>query len=119
MITTSQTVLAPGVPNGGYLRTRPGPAPVTECDPVSGPACCRPAVRAAAGAGPRLPQPVLVILVGMLDQRQGRHLLVLEQVRRPDLNGFGLAPCSEDHRFVLEQLLIDVERRAQQRAERR
>jgi hypothetical protein len=27
---------------------------------------------------PWLPQPVLVILVGMLDQRQGRHLLVLE-----------------------------------------
>jgi hypothetical protein len=63
---------------------------------------------------PWLPQPVLVILVSMLDQRQRRHLLVLEQVRRPDLNGFGLAPCGKDHRFVLEHLLIDVERCAQQ-----
>jgi hypothetical protein len=55
----------------------------------------------------------------MLDQWQGRHLLVLEQVRRPDLNGFGLAPGGKDHRFVLEHLLIDVERCAQQRAKRR
>jgi hypothetical protein len=55
----------------------------------------------------------------MLDQRQGRHVLVLEQVRRPDLNGFGLAPRGKDHRFVLEHLLIHVQRCAQQRAERR
>jgi hypothetical protein len=66
---------------------------------------------------PWLPQPVLVILVSMLDQRQGCHLLVLKQVR-VDLNGFGLAPCGEDHRFVLEHLLVDVERFAQQRAKR-
>jgi hypothetical protein len=86
---------------------------------ASGPACCLPAMRAAGGADLRLPQPVLVILIRMLDQRQGRHLLVLEQVGRLDLNGFGLAPCGKDHRFVLEQLLIDVERCAQQRAKRR
>ena len=55
----------------------------------------------------------------LLDQRQGRHLLVLEQVRRLDLNRFGLAPGGKDHRFVLEHLLIDVERCAQQRAKRR
>ena len=55
----------------------------------------------------------------MLDQRQGRRLLVLEQVRRPDLNGFGLAPRRKDHRFVLEHLLIDIQRCAQQRAKRR
>jgi hypothetical protein len=55
----------------------------------------------------------------MLDQRQGRQLLVLEQVRRLDLNGFGPATRGKDHRFVPEQLLIDVERRAQQRAKRR
>jgi hypothetical protein len=55
----------------------------------------------------------------MLDQWQGRHLLVLEQIRRPDLNRFGLAPGGKDHRFVLEHLLIDVERCAQQRAKRR
>jgi len=66
-----------------------------------------------------LPQPVLAVLVGMLDQRQGRHLLVPEQVRGPDLHGFGLAPRSEDHRFVLEHLLIELERCAQQRAKRR
>ena len=66
-----------------------------------------------------LPQPVLAVLVSMLDQRQGRHLLVPEQVRRPDLNGFGLAPRGEDHRFVLEHLLIELERCAQQRAKRR
>jgi len=65
---------------------------------------------AAAGMDPWLQQPVLVILVRVLDQRPGRHLLVLEQVRRPDLNGFGLAPCGKDHRFVLEHLLIDVQR---------
>src|SRR5215471_10754604 len=76
-------------------------------------------MRAAAGADPWLPQPVLIILVRMLDQRPGRHLLVLEQVRRLELNGFGLAPCGKDHRFVLEHLLIEVERCAQQRAERR
>ncbi len=86
-----------------------GPAPVTECDPISGPACCLPAMRAAGGVDPWLPQPVLAILVRVLDQRQGRHLLVLEQVRRLDLNGFGLAPCGKDHRFVMEHLLIDVE----------
>jgi hypothetical protein len=68
---------------------------------------------------PWLPQPVLVILVRMPDQRQGRHLLVLEEIRRPELNGFGLAPCSKDHRLVLEHLLINVERCAQQRAKRR
>jgi len=34
-------------------------------------------MRAAAGVDPWLPQPVLVILARMLDQRQGRHLLVL------------------------------------------
>ena len=90
----------------------PGQRPVTECDPASGLACCLPAMRAAAGAGLPLPQPVLVVLVRMLDQRQGHRLLVLEQVRRPDLNGFGLAPCGKDHRFVLEQLLIDVDGRA-------
>jgi len=45
----------------------------------------------------------------VLDQWPGRHLLVLEQVRRLDLNGFDLAPCGKDHRFVLEHLLIDVE----------
>ena len=66
-------------------------------------------MRAAGGADPWLPQPVLAILASMLDQRQGRHLLVLEQVRRLDLNGFGLAPGGKDHRFVLEHLLIDVE----------
>jgi hypothetical protein len=55
----------------------------------------------------------------MLDQRQGRHLLVPEQVRRLELNGFGLAPRGKHHRFVLEHLLIDVERCAQQRAKRR
>ena len=33
---------------------------------------------AAAGKGPWLPQPVVAILVILLDQRQGRHLLVLE-----------------------------------------
>jgi hypothetical protein len=33
---------------------------------------------AAAGIDPWLLQPVLAILVSMLDQRQGRHLLVLE-----------------------------------------
>ena len=60
-------------------------------------------------AGLWLAHPVLVLLVGMPDQRQGRHLLVLEQVRRLDLNRFGLAPCGKDHRFVLEHLLIDVE----------
>jgi hypothetical protein len=38
------------LPNGGYLRTGPGPAPVTECDPISGPACCLPAMRAAGDA---------------------------------------------------------------------
>ena len=31
---------------------------------------------------------------------QGRHLLVPEQIRRPDLNRFALAPCGKDHRFV-------------------
>src|SRR3984893_4948811 len=96
-----------------------GPAPVTECDPISGPACCLPAMRAAGGVDPWLPPPVLAVLVRVLDQRRGCHLLVLEQVRRLDLNGFGLAPCGKDHRFVLEHLLIDVERCAEQRAERR
>jgi len=86
-----------------------GPASVTECDAISGPACCLPAMRAAGGADPWLPQPVLAVLVRVLDQRPGRHLLVLEQVRRLDLNRFGLAPCGKDHRFVLEHLLIDVE----------
>ena len=38
---------------------------------------------------------------------------------RLELNGFGLAPCGKDHLFVLEHLLVDVERCAQQRAERR
>ena len=33
---------------------------------------------AAAGIDPWLPQPVLAVLVSVLDQRQGRHLLVLE-----------------------------------------
>jgi hypothetical protein len=55
----------------------------------------------------------------MLDQRQGRHLLMLEQVRRCELHGFGLAPRREHHRFVLEHLLIDEQRRAQQRTKRR
>src|SRR5262249_36692164 len=68
---------------------------------------------------PRLPQPVLVILISLLDQRQGRHLLGPEEIPGLELNGFGLAPCRKDHRFVLEHLLIDVERRAQQRAKRR
>src|SRR5260370_41857416 len=72
-----------------------------------------------SGMDPWLPLPVLAILVSVLDQRQGRHLLVSEQIRRLDLNGFGLAPCGKDHRFVLEHLLIDVERCAQQRANRR
>src|SRR5215831_1769621 len=74
---------------------------------------------AAAGMNPRLPQPVLVIVVNLLDQRQGRHLLVPEQVRRLELNGFGLAPRGKDHRFVPEHLLIDIQRCAQQRAKRR
>ena len=65
---------------------------------------------AAAGRDPWLPQPVLAILLSVLDQWQGGHLLVLEQVRRADLNRFGPAPCGKDHRFVLEHLLIDVER---------
>jgi hypothetical protein len=30
----------------------------------------------------------------MLGQRQGGHLLVLEQIRRLELNGFGLAPAA-------------------------
>ena len=76
-------------------------------------------MRAAGGADPWLPQPVLAVLVRVLDQRQGRHLLVLEQVRRLDLNGCGLAPGGKDHRFVLEHLLIDEQRCAQQRAKRR
>lgn len=61
-----------------------------------------------------LAQPVLVVLVGMLDQRHGGYLLVLDQIRRPDLNGLGLASCGKDHPFMLEQLLIEVERCAQQ-----
>jgi hypothetical protein len=68
---------------------------------------------------PWLPSPVLAILLSVLDQRQGRHLPVLEQIRRPDLNRFGLAPGGKDHRLVLEHLLIDVEGCAQQRAKRR
>ena len=31
------------------------PALVTECDPISGPACCLPTMRAAAGMDPWLP----------------------------------------------------------------
>jgi hypothetical protein len=61
-----------------------------------------------------LPHPVLVILVSMLDQRHGGYLLVLDQIRRPDLNGLGLAPRGKDHPFMLEHLLIEVERCAQQ-----
>src|SRR5260370_23729541 len=74
---------------------------------------------AAAGTDPWLPRPVLAVLVRMLDQWLGRHLLVPGQVRRPDLDGFGLGPCGEDHRFVLEHLLAGVERCARQRAKRR
>ena len=59
-------------------------------------------------------QPVLVILVSMLDQRHGGHLLVLDQIGRPDLNGLSLAPRGEDHPFMLEHLLVEVERCAQQ-----
>jgi len=56
----------------------------------------------ALGKGPWLPQPVLVIVVGVLCQRHGGgRLLVLEQVRRVELHRFGLAPCGEGHRFVL------------------
>jgi hypothetical protein len=71
------------------------------------------------GIDPWLPSPVLVIVVSMLDQWQGGHLLVLKQISRLELNRFGLAPGGKDHRFVLEHLLVDVERCAQQRAKRR
>src|SRR5215813_8264777 len=67
-----------------------------------------------AGMGPWLPQPVFVVVVSMLDQRQGGHLLVLEEIRHRELNRFGLAARGKDHRLVLEHVLIDVERRAQQ-----
>jgi hypothetical protein len=106
---SDQTAICQGRTDRRILAHWAGPAPVTECDPISGPACCLPAMRAAGGVDPWLPPPVLAVLVRVLDQRQGRHLLVLEQVRRLDLNGFGLAPCGKDHRFVLEHLLIDVE----------
>src|SRR5205807_7356306 len=112
-------IILPGRAIGRILGHWARASTVTECDPSSGPACCLPAMRAAGGADPWLPPPVLAILVRVLDQRQGRHLLVPEQVRRLDLNGFGLAPGGKDHRFVLEHLLIDVEGCAQQRAKRR
>ena len=94
---------------GGYLRTGPGQHPSLSVIRSREPACCLPAMRAAGGADLWLPQPVLVVVVRVLGQRQGRHLLVLEQVCRLDLNGSGLAPGGKDHRFVLEHLLIDVE----------
>ena len=56
---------------------------------------------------------------GASQARQGPHLLVLEQIRRLDLHGFGLAPCGRGHRFVPEHLPVEVERCAQQRAKRR
>src|SRR6266498_424628 len=65
-----------------------------------------------------LARPLLLALVGVLDQRRGRHLLVLEQIGRPDLHGFGLTPCGKHDSVVLEHLGIDVHGCAQQRAER-